>query len=225
MQEESPFNAVAPIVVALAAFVALIELAFSMGAAGLVGGPAAVGWRVSSIEAYGFSPAVWDQVMQRGNWSADMLRRFVTYTFVHGSITQTLFGAALLLALGKFVGDVFNTFAVLALYVLTSIIGAFVYGWVVQENYPLYGVYTPVYGFIGAFTYLMWLRLGQLGENQLMAFRLIGFLMAIQLVFGVLFGGSPIWIAEVAGFVAGFALSVLLAPGGWSRFLDRIRQR
>jgi membrane associated rhomboid family serine protease len=152
-----------------------------------------------------------------------MIKRFITYPFVHGNFTQTLFGAALLLALGKFVGDVFSAAGVVTVFVVSAVGGAFVFGAVVASNPALIGAYTPVYGLIGAFTYLMWLRLGTLGENRLRAFRLIGFLMAIQLLFGLLFGGSPIWIAEVAGFAFGFAVSLLVAPGGWSAFLSRIR--
>jgi membrane associated rhomboid family serine protease len=45
------------------------------------------------------------------------------------------------------------------------------------------------------------------------------------LVFGVLFGGSWDWVADVAGFAAGFLLSFLVSPGGFARLLDQIRQR
>jgi membrane associated rhomboid family serine protease len=57
------------------------------------------------------------------------------------------------------------------------------------------------------------------------AFTLIGFLMGIQLVFGLLFGGGLDWVADLAGFVAGFALSFVVAPGGVSQILARMRQR
>jgi membrane associated rhomboid family serine protease len=69
----------------------------------------------------------------------------------------------------------------------------------------------------------MWLRLGQLGANQARAFTLIGVLMGLQLVFGLLFGAAPTWVADVAGFVAGFAASVPLSPGGWARLRARLR--
>ena len=66
---------------------------------------------------------------------------------------------------------------------------------------------------------------GVAGENQYRAFTLIGLLLAIQLVFGALFGSSNDWVAEVSGFAVGFAISPLLAPGGFRRVLDRLRQR
>ena len=49
--------------------------------------------------------------------------------------------------------------------------------------------------------------------------------MGIQLVFGLLFGGGQDWVADLAGFVAGFGLSFLVSPGGRARVVDRLRQR
>ena len=69
------------------------------------------------------------------------------------------------------------------------------------------------------------LRLGQLGENQIRAFSLIGFLLFVQLVFGLLFGSNAEWVADIAGFGIGFALSIILVPGGWAKLVNRLRQR
>ncbi|HOZ34543.1 MAG TPA: rhomboid family intramembrane serine protease, partial [Tabrizicola sp.] len=46
-----------------------------------------------------------------------------------------------------------------------------------------------------------------------------------QLIFGVIFGGGWDWIADVTGFAAGFLLSFVVSPGGWSRVMDKMRQR
>jgi len=220
-----PFNAIPPVALLLCAAVLVVEAALSLADAGLIGGPGAIGWRVAAITDWGFSPAVWDQIALRGNWSGDMLFRFVTYSFVHGSFTHALFGAVILLAMGKFVGEVFGNLATLAVFLFAALVGAVVYGIVLTENVALFGSYPGVYGLIGAFTYLLWLRLGKTGQNRLRAFRLIGLLMALQLLFGVLFGGGSAWIADVSGFVAGFALSPLVSPGGWVAFVARLRTR
>lgn len=63
------------------------------------------------------------------------------------------------------------------------------------------------------------------GSNRLAAFRLIGVLLALQLVFGLMFGADPAWVADAAGFVTGLVLSPLLAPGGARGFLARMRTR
>ena len=135
------------------------------------------------------------------------------------------FCAALTLALGKFASEFYGSLKVVIIYVLTSIIGAIVFGLIVDGRYPLLGGFTPVYGLIGAYTYALWLRLGQAGENQILAFRLIGVLLVLQLIFGLFFGSGSGWIAELSGFAAGFALAIVLAPGGWAALLHRMRQR
>lgn len=225
MSTEMPVNPLPPVVIALFVAIMLIEAVLSLASQGLIGGAQGVGWRINAVQDYAFSPAVWEQVVERGDWSFDVIKRFVTYPFIHANFTHAVFGAALLLALGKFVGDVFHPLSVLAVFVVSSVVGAVVFGITVQVNLPLIGVYPAVYGMIGAFTYLMWLRLGQMGQNQYRAFQLIGFLMGIQLLFGLLFGGDKGWIADVAGFVTGLLLSPLVAPGGAAAFLRRLRKR
>jgi membrane associated rhomboid family serine protease len=221
---ESPINAVPPVVLVLFLLIAGIEIVLSLGGNGL-GGPEAIGWRQAAIQRWGFSPALWDHLAQRGFADVQFLPNFVTYAFLHGSVVHALFAGALLLALGKFVGEQMGQARVLAVFLAASVVGAAVYGATVGSNLALFGAYPGVYGLIGAFTYLLWLRLGRMGENRLQAFRLIGVLLAIQLLFGLLFGGSPHWVADVAGFAGGGAAAVLLAPGGLAALRARLRAR
>jgi hypothetical protein len=69
------------------------------------------------------------------------------------------------------------------------------------------------------------LRLGATGGPGWRAFSLIGMLMAVRLVFGLLFGSDPTWIADLAGFAVGFGLSFLLVPGGPARLIAHLRDR
>ena len=225
MDQEPSVNPIPPVVIVLCLIVVGVELVLSMGAAGFVGGPLAVGWRIMAMQDYGFSPSVLDRMLSVGDFSFDMTKRFVTYGFIHASFTQSLFAAALLLALGKFVGDVFRASSVLLVFFGSLISGALVFGLTVGGTIALLGSYPAIYGLIGAYTYVIWLRLGQTGQNQIQAFRLIGFLLALQLVFGLIFGSSPVWIAELAGFAFGFGISTVAAPGGWSALLVKLRER
>ncbi|PJI85312.1 rhomboid family protein [Yoonia maricola] len=225
MKPESPFNALPPVVVMLTLLIVGIEVVFQLANYGIIGGPRGVGWRVSAINAYGYSPAILDRVLVNGDYSFDMLKRFVTYTFINGQLTQVAFCGALTLALGKFTAEYYGSLKVMFLYLATSVAGAIVFGLFVESHYPLIGGFTPVYGLIGAYTYALWLRLGEAGENQIMAFRLIGFLLMLQLAFGLIFGGNNQWIAELTGFVTGFLLAVVLAPGGWNSLVSRMRER
>lgn len=230
MDNQSPINALPPVIVVICVVMGMVELAFGAGAQGLAGGPEAIGWRLQAIQSYAFAPPVLDAVWARGDYGIDMIRRFVTYPFVHGSFSGAAFGIALILALGKFVGDAFGNVVTLLLLLLTTVFGALVFGVVLTgPSEVLLGAFPPAYGLIGAYTYLIWLHLGRSGENQLAAFRLIGVLMGLQLIFGVIgsfAGGVPkTWIAEVAAFVFGFVVAPLMAPGGWTAFLDRMRDR
>lgn len=218
----SPVNAVPPVILVLVLAIAGTEAALSLGAQGLAGGPAAVGWRIGLIERFAVSPAVLEHAL-RGQ--AELWPRFILYAFVHQGTLHAIFAGVLLLALGKFVAEGMGQLRALLVFLAATVLGAVGFGLLVGGNQPLYGAYPGVYGLIGAFTYLLWLQLGRLGENRLQAFRLIGVLLAIQLVFGAIFGTGPQWVGDVAGFLAGGATAVLLAPGGLAALRDRMRAR
>ncbi|TCS60036.1 rhomboid family protein [Primorskyibacter sedentarius] len=223
--DSSPVNPLPPVIVALALFIIGIEAAFSLGARGILGGPDAVGWRLAAVQRFGFSGEVLDWMMATGQYPLQHVIRFVTYPFVHASFTHVLFASVMLLALGKMVGEVIGNLRTLVIFVISGIDGALSYALFLDTGAPLIGAFPPVYGMIGAFTYLLWLRLGQMGGSQIRAFNLIGILLGVQLVFGLLFGASDDWVADLGGFATGFVLIVFLVPGGWARILRKLRQQ
>ena len=202
-----------------------MEVVLSLGAGGVVGGPQAIGWRLEAIQRFAFSPDFMRQMLQDGRYPLDGVARLVTYPFVHGNFTHALFVVVMLLALGKMVGEVFRWWGVVAVFFGSAIIGALVYTVVPMTKVALIGAFPPVYGLIGAFTFLLWVKLAAVGANQNRAFLMIGFLLGTQLVFGLAFGGGLDWIADLAGFATGFFLSFVVSPGGWERVRERIRQR
>lgn len=222
---EPPVNPLPPVVVLLALAVVLVEGAMTLAANGFVGGRAGIGWRLDTLNDFALNPVVWDQLVLRGFSDWDLARRFVTYPFVHGSFTQALFGAALLLALGKFVGEAFGNVATAIFFFGGAVFGAIVFCLLAPPTSALFGAFPPIYALIGGYTYQVWLKLGQTGENQLRAFQLIGFLLGLQLVFGMLFGAGAAWVAEIAAFVFGLGVATVLVPGGWSALLARMRDR
>ncbi len=225
MGNQRAFNSVPEVIVVLVAVIFGIELAFQLGGQGVIGGPAAVGWRIKAIEGYTISPLVLEWMVDRQDFRLDLSRRLVTYAFVHVSLVHAVFACGMLLALGKFVGDVWNRFSLLLVLLVATVAGALVHGMTAEPQQPLVGAYPAIYGLIGAFTYLVWLRIEQEGGNRLAAFRMIGMLLGMQLLFGLIFGSTPHFVADVAGFAAGLMVSPLLGPGGWARFIDRMRQR
>lgn len=222
--DPSPFNSMPAPVWALFLMIAGVEGLFSLGEAGLIGGPGAVGWRLTAINDYGFSGAAFNFMVENGRLLPDQMLRFVTYPFVHGSFTSMLFAGVLLLAMGKMTGEVMGGWAVVLLFVLCGIFGALAFGLFTNQAWMI-GAYPSVYGLIGAYTFLMWQKLAATGGQQRQAFTLIGFLMGVQLVFGIFFEVGYTWVAELAGFATGFVLSAIVMPGGVARMVSVLRRR
>ena len=218
-----PLNPLPAVVWLLVLPVVAVEAALSLADRGILGGAGGIGWRLSAIQTFAFSAPVWDWMVENRRFPPEHLMRLVTYSFVHASFTHALFVVVFQLALGKFVGEAFRFGAVVALWLAAGVAGALGYALILDDPVPLVGGYPPVYGLIGAFTFILWTNLGAQGANRARAFALIGFLLMFQLVFGVLFGGDRTWVADLAGFAAGFLLSFVLAPGGWARVLARLR--
>lgn len=219
------FNRLPPAVVALALAIFSVEVLLTMGARGYIGGAGAIGWRLEAIQEFAFFPALIPWLVETGNWTDPEVKRFVTHPFVHLGFTHAAFVIVFLLALGKLVGEVFGNVAVLILFFSCGIFGAVVYSGLIGGSLPLVGGFPSVYGLIGAYTFLLWVRFGAMGKNQYQAFTLIGFLMGLQLFFGIFFEVGYDWVAEIAGFLFGFVLTPVLVPGAFRRFLDRMRQR
>jgi len=219
-----PINALPVVVVALFLAIIGIEITFLLAEKGFVGGTRGIGWRVQAVQNYAFSPLVWEEVAYNGNRDPNLLQRFVSYPFIHRSFTHAAFAAVLLLALGKYVGELFHWASLIVLLVLTTLIGAVAFGLWHDGRIALVGSYPAVYGLIGCYTYIIWLQLGKTGKNQYLAFQLIGILLGLQLFFSLVFDPDPTWVAEVAGFFTGLFVAPLLAPGGLRALLARARR-
>lgn len=221
-----PLNPLPPIVWLLALPMIAMEVVLSLGQAGLVGGPQAIGWRLQAVERFALFPELLKYQWETGGYPLEELHRLVSYVVVHGSFTHALFAIVMLLALGKMVGEVFRWWGVAVVFFGSAIAGGAAYGLLVPGlKTQLIGGYPAIYGLIGAFTFLLWTRLALVGANRFRAFSMIGALLFVQFVFGVLFGAGWDWVADVAGFAAGFLLSFVVSPGGFARVVQMIRQR
>lgn len=239
MAQENPLNDIPPAVAGLTVLIAGVEAIMQLASAGVLAGAEGVGWRSASVNDFAFFPAVQAEMFAHGDFAPGYLWRYVTYPFVHASLTHALFAGAIVLALGKFVGDRWHWASLLTVFFAAAIATAMTFGLIAPENWPLYGAYPAIYGLIGAFSWMMWVRLGQTGGNRWRAFGLIGMLLAVQIIWGValrlmaLVGlmGDPtpmvlyMGLSELVGFVVGLALSPVLGPGGWAATLDRLRRR
>ena len=219
-----PLNPLPPVVWALALPMIAMEVVLSAGESGLVGGPLAVGWRLEAVTQLAVIPDLMREMVALRDFPLQHVARLVAYPFVHGNLTHAVFAIVILLALGKFTGEVLRWWAMLAICFAASVVGAVAYCAVPGLQVPLLGAYPPVYGLIGAFTYILWLRLAGSGV-QYRAFSMIGMLLAVQFLFALLFGGGWDWVADLAGFATGFLMSFVLVPGGGDRLRHLLRDR
>ena len=224
-----PLNPVPWVVWLLALPMIAMEVVVQAGASGLAGGPAGIGWRVQAVQTLGFSPDYLRQMLALNQYPLDGVYRLFSYAFVHLDLTHTLFVVVIMLALGKFVAEVYAWWAVLVTYFAATAVGAMAYTAVPLTHAGLLGGYPGTYGLIGAYTFLLWMR--QTGQASLRPFQLIGFFMVFQVgiaVFGIVMYGpeqGTTWefVADLAGFATGFVLAFVVSPGGWGRVLAKLR--
>ena len=220
-----PINPLPGVVWLLALPIIAMEAVLCLGQTGLVGGAAAEGWRLDAWQRFAFSPDLMRAMIETGTYPWQAMVRLVSYPIVHASFLHALMAVVILLALGKMVAEVFRPWAVLAVFFGAALAGALAYTALPFVRAPLIGAYPAVYGMIGAFTFLLWVKLAATGGNQYRAFSLIGLLLAIQLLFGLFFQGGYDWVADLAGFATGFLLSFAVSPGGWARVMAKLRRR
>ncbi|MEM1363473.1 MAG: rhomboid family intramembrane serine protease [Pseudomonadota bacterium] len=225
MTDQPAVNPMPASVIALATVIFGLEILFMLADRGIIGGATGEMIRINAIEQYGFFGNAVDWMLQNRRFPPELLLRFVTYPFLHFSFLNALMACVFILALGKMVAEVFGNLAMLAIFFTATIIGALAFGVFTDSQFPLVGSFPGVYGLIGGFTFLIWVRRKALGQNQITAFSLIGILLGIQLLFGLFLGSHGDWIADITGFLVGFGLSFLFVPGGWARLREAIRKR
>lgn len=222
-----PVNPLPPVVIVLALVMGVVELVFQLGEAGIIGGPQAIGWRGSIASTFGFSNNVAIWMWETGHFPPEHLMRFVTYPFIHVSFGDALFSIIFVLALGKFVGERVSSLVFVLVFFGSGIIAALANTVFFGTQGALLGADASTYGLIGAYTWILFGRLQNEGEDAFQAFRLIGSLAVLHVIFYFIFGGND-WLARASGFVGGFAISTILRPkeaAGISYLLERLRKR
>lgn len=222
----APFNPLPGPVWLVIALIAGIEAVLWAGGAGLIGGPHAVGWRLEAIQRLAFSSAVQDWMLETGRFPAMHLWRYPAFGLIHAGPLHAFFVVVLLAALGKYIAEAFGTRGFLVVLVLPPMAGAVVFGLTMGADAQgwLLGGMPMVFGLVGALTWWRW-QSADSAAGKRRAFALIGVLLAARLGFGFLAETGQGWIAEIAAFGFGFALSFLVGPGAWARLRARVRHR
>lgn len=224
-RDAPPFLPVPPMVWAMVLAVLGVEAVLQAGTAGLIGGPEALGWRLTAIQRHGFSGALWQWLVETGRWRGPEALRLLSFPWVQGSGLQAVFVAVLLLALGKAVGTVLAGWAVVALALAASAAGALVHATLWPEAVWLPGGYPAVFGLLGGFAWLA--GAGRLAEavRGRRAVALVALVLGLRVAVGLWIGLSQDWIADIAACLAGAGLAAALAPGAGARTLAWLRRR
>ncbi|WP_193370004.1 rhomboid family intramembrane serine protease [Pelagibius marinus] len=152
------------------------------------------------------------------------LPSLVTYAFLHADFMHLALNLGFFLAFGSFVERHLGLLPYLLLFALTAAAGALAEFWFRgAEPVALIGASGAVYGMTGAAMRFMFAS-GQPGQRR-RALAFVGVFMGLNLVFGIsglgdfLAGAQIGWKAHAGGFIAGTALSFLLArrPPGLKR--------
>lgn len=183
------------------------------------------GIRALAIQQFAYFPEVVQAALQRGAWGADVLWRFITFSFVNLGFLGTIFSGVMTLALGKYVAESLGEVTFVAVFFLSAIFGAVVYTAVPGQTYPLFGAYPAAFGLLGAFSFVLYTQAGGMLSQQMRAFQLLGVLLVLNWIYVLFFGAANTWIAELAAAILGFAIAALRVPGGVALVLDKLRQR
>ncbi len=224
----SPINRIPPVILIIFLVSVGFEVAFQLTERDMIGHPEWLGLRNSTIQQFGFINSVFDYMLTVRDIGVDTLPRFLTYPFLHYSLQHSIFGVLMFLAVGKGVADHFHPMAVLALFMGVSIAGALAVGVLGSHNHYLIGLFTPIYGFLGAIVWMLIYKPHLARRGSRTAFQIVGFLIVMQVVFHFAIRHDDEWLNRFAALGTGFLLSFVLAPDGRARlrsWVDAARQR
>ena len=209
--DAAPVNPLPQVVILLAVLLAVPEIVFQLGEAGIIGGPVGATWRQVIANKYGFSNQAMYLMWETAQYPFSTLVRFVSYMFVDINLIATLFSVVFVLALGKFVGERMSSLSVLVIFFGSGIGGAILQALFNGPNQAMLGASAASFGMIGALSWILFSQQRAGGDNGLKAFRLILQLAVFLGIMAYVFGGRG-WVDCVAGFAVGFPLCAVLRP-------------
>lgn len=144
---------------------------------------------------------------------------FLTYGFLHGGLLHLAMNTAVFLGLGGMLAHALGPVRFVVLFLATSAAGALVWGLLYSSDQTLahlVGASGALFGFIGALKRWEWRWIAATGASSrrfwgtLLALALLNILLGFAVPPG---GGGIAWQAHLGGFIGGWLLAPLLAPG------------
>jgi membrane associated rhomboid family serine protease len=139
---------------------------------------------------------------------------FLTHAFLHGGLLHLFMNTGIFLALGSMLAKGLGTQQFLVLFTVSAIGGALLFALISNPQGPLVGASGALFGFIGALKRWEWRWIAATGASSQKFWGTILGLAGINVVLALTFQGAEIaWEAHLGGFIAGWLIAPMLAPG------------
>jgi rhomboid protease GluP len=214
-QDKSPPKAARPgarpsfVLLGLIGLCCGVELVLIAADYGLVGTPR---WRGLAYQ----NGAFWAGLLfnWRPNYGAQPWLMFVTYAFLHSGFWHLAGNMLTLFFLGGIVEERVGRGGLAALYAVSAIGGAAVFGAMTSSPQPMVGASGALFGLAGAWQYWEWSDRRQQGLSRWPVWRIVLGLVFLNAVLWVLLRGLLAWEVHLGGFIAGWAGAVALMRMG-----------
>jgi rhomboid protease GluP len=143
-------------------------------------------------------------------FSLQPVTMFVTHALLHGGLLHLGMNAAVLLGLGRLIGDRYGPGAILPLFLLSAIAGGAAFALLNVSDIPMVGASGAVFGFLGVWTAWDWHRHRAHGVSTRPVVMRAVVLVLINVLFFFGLGGMVAWEAHLGGYVAGLAFGAWL---------------
>lgn len=200
------------------AFVA-VQVALELISAGYIGTP-------ETYRDIYLNYAFWDLLFEAWREGEDLPADviwppFITYAFLHGGFLHLAMNSVIFLALGGVILRAVGYARFIAIFIVTAVVGALVFGLLAETRAPMIGASGVVFGFFGVVKCWEWRYIRATGAPPNRFWGTIIGLTAINValaVIPILAGdpsagfGSIAWQTHLGGFIAGWIMASLLTP-------------
>lgn len=196
-----------PLIIALIVLMTAIEAVLWASDLGLIG-PRDL--RSLVLQYAGFWPGL------LGNWTANYPAQpylmFATYAFLHGGPFHLTMNMVTLWVIGHPVVHRVGRRGFLLIYILSAIGGAMGYAALWSAPRPMVGASGALFGLAGA--WLAWEYIDRFSqrENLWPVARVVGLLIALNVVMWYSLRGQIAWQTHLGGFIAGWLTALLIDP-------------
>lgn len=143
-------------------------------------------------------------------YPAQPVTMFVSHALLHGGFLHMAMNMAILLALGRFVGDRYGAGAILPIFFVGAVAGGAAFGLLSHSPVPMVGASGAVFAFLGVWTVWDFRRHRAAGVSASPVWRRVAVLVGINVVMYVGLGGTLAGRRISAAFSPGLVYGVVL---------------